>query len=394
VLGVVLVFRDISEARATERERRTMEERLQQAAKLESLGVLAGGIAHDFNNLLVGILGNASLSLETLPEDSEVRPMLDQVVTAAQRAADLTRQMLAYAGKGKFYVEKVRMGELVRDTLPLIQSSIPRSVRLEVEIHDDCLVEADATQLQQIIMNLVINAGEACSGRSGLVRVATSDLQIDQGAMPGVFGATSIEPGAYVCLEVRDNGTGMDQETLGKIFDPFFTTKFTGRGLGLAATLGIVRGHGGVLQVESKPGEGSRFRVLLPATGLPGRRPVVVVADGEARVREMAKMVLEHAGYEVVAVDSSAQAAAMATDYSGRVVAAVLVEARAEGLTEAVAEVRRLLPKAPVIVVSGMPEAQIRTMLDGVRVDGFLEKPYTAGLLSEKVKAVAGGELS
>jgi two-component system, cell cycle sensor histidine kinase and response regulator CckA len=383
VHGVVLVFRDISEARAAEAERRLMDERLQEAAKLESLGVLAGGIAHDFNNLLVGILGNASLALDALPGGSDLRPMMEQVVTAAQRAADLTRQMLAYAGKGQFFVERLRLRDVIRETLPLIQSSIPRTVKLEVDTQEESEVEGDATQLQQIVMNLVINAGEACADRGGTVSVATHEVQIAPGDLPAVVGADEIEPGDYVALEVRDTGSGMDAKTMQRIFEPFFTTKFTGRGLGLAAVMGIVRSHRGGLHVESRPGQGSTFRVLLPAA-VKGRRPLVVVADGESSVRNMARAALERVGYEVVAAATAAEAAALSGEHAGRLVAVIV-----EGAPAEVADVRRALPGVPIIVASGRAEDQVRHELNGLPVDGFLAKPYTAGRLWEKVKAVA-----
>lgn len=388
ILGVVLVFRDVSDARNAERERRLMEERLQQTAKLESLGVLAGGVAHDFNNLLVGILGNASLAREALPPDSEVNPMLNQVVAAAERAAELTRQMLAYAGKGRFFIERFRLGDLVRTTLPLIQASIPRAVRLEVETREESLVEADATQLQQIVMNLVINAGEACGDRGGAVTIATCDENVTVNELRTAYGAPEIAPGQYVVLEVRDTGAGMDEQTLRKIFDPFFTTKFTGRGLGLAAVLGIVRGHRGALQVTSRPGEGSTFRVLLPVAGV-GKPSTILVVESESGVRRMAQLALERSGYTVVGAESHREAAEQLRAHADQI-AAVVLDLGTDGTSSTLSELRQIRAGLPVVITSGLSEAEVRRGLDGHRIDRFLRKPYTAGRLWEEVKAITG----
>src|SRR5579871_566460 len=265
LLGMVLIFRDVTEARRAARERQRFEEQLREAAKLESLGVLAGGIAHDFNNLLVGIIGNASLAMDTLPGGHRVRRLLEQILEAGERAAKLTRQMLAYAGKGKFVVERVDLSKRVREALPLIQSSIPREIKLQLELEPGLpAIQADASQIDQVITNLVINAAEAFAEGTGLIRVATGRQFVDEQYGAKLSALTEIEPGEYVFLEVQDTGSGMEAATREKIFDPFFSTKFTGRGLGLAAVLGIVRGHRGGLVVESEPGYGSTFRALFP----------------------------------------------------------------------------------------------------------------------------------
>ena len=247
------VVRDITENKA-------LEENLRQTAKLESLGVLAGGIAHDFNNLLVGILGNASMVKDNLPPRSPAHPMLDDVISAGQRASILIQQLLAYSGKGKFVIRPLDLSSLVREMVSLIQTSIPGTVRLQLNLATGLPpVTADVAQMQQLVMNLAINAAEAIVDKPGVVTITTDVQDIDERSSNG------IAPGKYVSLEVRDTGTGMDEATRAKIFDPFFTTKFTGRGLGLSATLGIVRGHKGSIRVDSQPGQGSTFRILLPA---------------------------------------------------------------------------------------------------------------------------------
>ena len=247
-------------------ERKKIEAQLLRTQKLESLGVLAGGVAHDFNNLLVGILGNTSLALDSTPTSSPIRTLLIDASKAAQRAADLTRQLLAYAGKGRFIVDMIDISALISEIVTLIQSSIPRSVQLRLHLEDRLpSVEADVTQMQQLLMNLIINAGEAIGDQNGTVTVATGVQQIDDHYLRSVQGSDDLSQGEYVFIEIQDTGSGMDQEMLNRIFDPFFTTKFMGRGLGLAAAIGIVRGHHGAIKVYSQPGKGSTFKVLLPA---------------------------------------------------------------------------------------------------------------------------------
>ena len=256
--GAVLVFRDVT-------ERMQAEDRLRQAAKLESLGVLAGGIAHDFNNLLVGVVGAASLLEEYFPPGAAGREVLDTLQASADRASRLTNQMLAYSGRGSFVIREVDLSHEAQEIAALLKASIPKNVELRFDAERDLpLISADTAQLQQLIMNLALNGAEAVGDARGFVEVATSLRSVAEGSIKGVLG-DAIAPGRYVVLTVRDSGHGMDEATRRRIFDPFFTTKFTGRGLGLAAVLGIVKGHHGAIQVESAPGQGSTFSVYLPA---------------------------------------------------------------------------------------------------------------------------------
>src|SRR5262245_42968841 len=291
-------------------ERARIETDLRQTQKLESIGVLAGGVAHDFNNLLVGILGNASLAMDIVPPESPARPMLQDVILAGQRAADLTRQLLAYSGKGKFIVRPINLSDLVREISGLIQPSIPKMVQLRLDLDRDLpAVEGDSSQLQQLVMNLVINGAEAIGEGAGSVMVTTGVREVREEGERHAIPPTDIQPGRYVFLEVRDNGVGMDEHTLSKIFDPFFTTKFTGRGLGLAAALGIVRGHRGGMEVESAPGQGATFRVYLPVlTAADGAKRdasrgenlsgtgMILFVDDEEVVRNVAQNALERYG--------------------------------------------------------------------------------------------------
>ncbi|HZL55531.1 MAG TPA: PAS domain S-box protein, partial [Bryobacteraceae bacterium] len=266
--GVMTLAIDVTEQVGIKRAMRTTEERLRETAKLESLGVLAGGIAHDFNNLLVGIMGNASLALEALGPRHSVREMLESVINASERAAVLTRQMLAYSGKGRFVIQPVAISDLVSEMLPLLRDALPKTILLRTALADGLPeIEADSAQIQQVFMNLLINAGEACGHASGCVTIRTALEQVDAPHVRNTFGLPPLLPGMFVSLEVGDTGAGMDEATKARIFDPFFTTKFTGRGLGLSAVLGIVRSHKGAIHVRSEPGRGSTFKALFPAAG-------------------------------------------------------------------------------------------------------------------------------
>jgi len=238
-------------------KRRLLETRLREAQKRESIGLLAAGVAHDFNNLLTGIMGNASMAGELVGASEQARGMLENIIDASRRAAHLTRQLLAYSGHGKFVVTPVSLSGMVYSIRDWIEASIPKRVKLSLEIADDLpLVEADTAQMQQVVLNLVVNAVEAIGDRAGRIVVRTGEVPVER-----LVGGE--EHGVYV--EVADTGCGMDAATQERIFDPFFTTKFTGRGLGLAAVSGIVGGHGGNIRVSSEPGKGSTFRIVLPA---------------------------------------------------------------------------------------------------------------------------------
>jgi PAS domain S-box-containing protein len=255
--SVVVTFTDIS-------KRKQNEERLMQTAKLDSLEVLAGGIAHEFNNILTGIMGNAALALETIGPRDRNRRLLSEVIRASEHAADLTRQVLAFAGKGQFVLEAVDVSESIRAIAELLRASVTRDARLELHLAPGLpTFHADPRQIHQLAFNLVINAGEATEGRDGAIRVETGvrDLREPLTGEPP-FG--EIPAGRYVFLAVADNGAGMDAALRSRIFDPFFSTKFAGRGLGLAAAMGIARAHRGAIRVESQPGQGSRFEILFP----------------------------------------------------------------------------------------------------------------------------------
>jgi PAS domain S-box-containing protein len=258
-------FIDITDRKRAEDERRQLEAQMQRAQKLESLGVLAGGIAHDFNNLLTGILGHASLALMDLPPDAPACHSLQQIELAARRAADLTRQLLAYSGKGRFLLAPVDLSMIIEETTALLRTVVSKKATLHFDFAPQLpTVIADPAQIRQLVMNLLTNASEALGDGPGAITIRTGREFATRASLAAPHVPADIPEGEYIFLEVTDTGAGMDAPTLERIFDPFFTTKFTGRGLGLAAVLGIVRGHRGAIKVASEAGRGTTFKVLLP----------------------------------------------------------------------------------------------------------------------------------
>jgi PAS domain S-box-containing protein len=385
-------------------ERKLLDRQLQHSQKLESIGLLAGGVAHDFNNLLVGVLGNASLALDSLADVEVTRRLLQDVVRAGQRAAELTQQMLAYAGKGRISVGPVDLSSLVHDLAPLIHSSIPRNVPLTLDLKPGLpAIQADQTQIRQLAMNLIINAGEATKANAGSVTVTTAIRNVVAEQL-GAFLTDHKIGGAYVLLEVRDTGCGMDQETLKRIFDPFFSTKFLGRGLGLSAALGIIRGHKGALRVASAPGQGTVFEVLFPASVDAPVRPrpqedatlaqgqgAILVVDDEWIVRNLVQQALTRAGYEVLLAGNGAEALSVFSR-NARKISLVLLDLVMPVMSgeEALPHLLTMKPGALVIVSSGHREEECRVRLKEPRVAGFLQKPYTAASLAAKVQEVMG----
>jgi signal transduction histidine kinase len=406
---VPAIKRELRES-AARRERRHLEEQLRHAQKLESLGLLAGGVAHDFNNLLTGILGNASLLLDLMNPQPGVRGMLQDIIRASERAADLTRQLLAYAGKGKFVIELVDASDLVRDISELIRSSVPHTVQLSLDLTPGLpSIEGDASQIQQLIMNLILNAVEATGDRPGMVRVSTDLREVTLADDVGHFRPDPPLPGRYVAIEVVDDGCGMSESVKAQIFDPFFTTKFTGRGLGLAAAQGIVRGHKGVIGVESGEGLGSAFTVLLPAVGVhaggmpaEGRSDVhvaqtgsgaVLIIDDEELVRHAARGALEHFGYAVFEASDGRDGADLFTRLHDRI-SAVLLDLNMphmDGL-ELWRYIRRVRPDMKVLITSGFEESDAMKHFVEEPSLSFIQKPYTAAELIRKVRSVLTDE--
>ena len=407
VVGTICFGTDITDHRQEEEHRLALERKLLEAQKLESLGVLAVGIAHDFNNLLAAILGNTNLAQMRVP-DSELKltAFLKNIEKAALRAADLCKQMLAYSGKGRFTMRVLDVNEVVRETLELLEVSITKKAALRVELrHGVPSVYADATQLRQVIMNLVINASEAIGDNSGLIRVRTGVVKADTSFFVNAYSPTELSPGEYVFVEVTDSGCGMTPETQKRIFDPFFTTKFTGRGLGLAAVLGIVRGHKGALKITSEVGKGSSFKFILPlapATVQPEPPRVVspayewkgvgtiLVVDDDPTVRAVVSRMVESVGFTVLQAVDGRHGIEVYRENSDEIRAVVLdmTMPNLDG-RQALQELRALRHDLCVLMVSGFSESNT-TFINRDGPNGFLQKPFTAEELIQKLRTILG----
>jgi PAS domain S-box-containing protein len=376
---------------------RRLERNVQQTQRIESLGVLAGGVAHDFNNLLVAILGNADLALREGIADPAVRQAVESIRTASLRASELTSQLLAYSGRGSLDVSAVELGPLVAEMVGLLAPQRSGEVRLDLG-HEVPPVRADPAQVRQVVMNLVTNAFDALRP-GGEVRVRTRAVELDTDPHP--FDVLTAPPGCYVAIEVGDNGVGMDISTRRKIFDPFYTTKPTGHGLGLAAVLGIVRGHRGGLRLFSRPGQGSVFEVLLPAglgpaaaAGIAARTPpvhrsgkTVMVVDDEEMVREVLCHMIEDLGYRAVGAADGRAALAMVENGEHAIAAAIVDLTMPSMNGRAVFDgLRERRPGLPVILTSGYD----RDRVAAEDASGFLRKPFRFETLEQLLSSVIG----
>ncbi len=399
----LIVSRDITQQRQADEERRKLEQSLLHAQKLESLGVLAGGIAHDFNNILAGIIGNADLALMDISQSSPAYDCLNDISKAAAHAANLTRQMLAYSGKGRFVVKQIDLQKVIEEMVSMISVSISKSAVLRYDFAPDLpRVEADATQLRQVIMNLVTNASEAIGDKSGVISIHTGAMYCDEDYLQETFLNEFLPEGSYVFVEIADTGCGMDSETQAKIFDPFFTTKFTGRGLGLAAVLGIIRGHKGAIKVYSEPRRGTTFKFFLPAVdaGVSEEEEVteearfeaggtILLADDEETVRAVGKRMLKRLGFDVILAGNGREAVSLYQRHRNSITC-VLLDLTMPHLDgeSAFREMRLLDPKVRVVLSSGYNEQEIINRFAGKGLAGFIQKPYKLSTLREVLASV------
>lgn len=403
--AVVGISIDITEAQRAEEERRQLQARILQSQKMESLATLAGGVAHELNNALMGILGNASLALMDLGDDAPMREVIVPIEEAAQRAADLAEKLRAFAGGGMPTIDPIDPSELVRETVRLQQVSLPACVVIELDVAPgSSAVEADAGQLQQVVTNLVANAVEALGDDGGTIEVSTGVTHCDRDTLDEATLGVDLPVGEYVYIEVADNGRGMDAATREHIFDPFFTSNFTGRGLGLAAVLGIVRTHRGAIRSSSQVGEGATFRVFLPAADpsilgtsreVPGiedgwrGQGTVLVVDDELVVRDVARRILERVGFEVLLAANGQEAKALAEDEDQALVA-VILDAQMPLMDgfETLEVLRNARPDVPVIMASGYSEHRGVESSDSLGPASNLRKPYSALQLMAAMKQV------
>jgi len=379
------------------------QRRRTETGSLESLGLFAGGIAHDFNNLLLTVIGNTTLIKRDVPFDSPLQDRLGQIEQAAKRAAELTDQILAFAGRSSFRPEQIDLERLLvraLDDLRLLTREA--DVRLEFEKRP-IKVQADSSQLRRLLANLIGNSVEALRDPSGQVRVRAGEVDVDPMALDLYYLGDQVAAGRYAFIEVVDNGCGMDTGTQVRMFEPFFSTKFAGRGLGLPAVLGIVRAHGGTLNIYSEPDRGTRVRVLLPletGAGPRGRRHetverdqgIVVIADDEPKVRQVATVMLEQAGYRVVSARNGREAVDLVSRYSAEVKAVLLdmVMPTMNG-EEALRTLRERGHSVPVILSSGLIDAKVLERLgvdDQARIR-VLQKPFQRAELLELLQEIA-----
>jgi PAS domain S-box-containing protein len=398
VAGAVAVVQDVS-------ERKRAEERLRRAQELERIGMLAGGIAHDFNNLLVGVIGNASLAADLLPEGHAAVELLQGVLRSGETAAHLTRQLLAYAGKGRFVVEPVDLSAIAKNTRLLLERTISKKIGFFMRLGENLpAVESDPSQMQQVLLNLVLNAAEAIGDNPGVIAVTSGSAELAEERTTRDLSHWPVEPGLHVFVEVRDTGCGMDAGTKARIFDPFFTTKFHGRGLGLAAVAGIIRNHKGAIEVESEPGAGSTLRVWLPAGAAPvpsanaETRPAaeechgtgtVLVVDDESFVRDVAQRGLSRCGYEVLTAPSGTAAVETFRERADEV-RAVVLDLSMPGMSgqETLARLRAVKPDLVAVISSGYSEAEALRIFGDAGIAGFVQKPYTPVALARKLKRI------
>ncbi len=403
-LCLVSVSQDISDVKRAEEQRLKMEKQLQQVQKLESLGVMAGGIAHDFNNMLMGILGNAELARLDITAESTVNHYLNQIETAAKRLADLTNQLLAYSGRGRFVIKTVDMSRLVNELSELLKTVVSKQAIMRLQLDNDLpAVEADVTQMRQLIMNLITNASDALDDQPGTINVSTGATEVDPAYLAETFIEEELPSGLYVHLEVSDTGMGMDKATRAKIFDPFFTTKFAGRGLGLAAVLGIIRGHKGAIKVYTEPGKGTSVKVLLPASAKSAQadiRPAgvvedmsdpafVLLVDDDEMVRAVTRLALEKMGCRVITASDGVEGVDTFKEHWEELDLVILdlTMPRLSG-EEVFAQLRRVKPEVRVLLSSGYNEAETTNRFAGKGLAGFIQKPYTPSELRRKLQEI------
>jgi two-component system, cell cycle sensor histidine kinase and response regulator CckA len=400
--------RDTTDRIRAEEERVELERRLQQSQRLESLGVLAGGIAHDFNNILMSVLGNAELALTTLPAASSVRGNLLEITASSRRAADLCRQMLAYSGRGQLVAEAIDLGALIENLLGFLRSTVSKKALFDIDLGENLpLMRGDASQVSQVIMNLVLNASEALGENGGVIAIATGVKQCSSKDLEGMCGDENLSPGLYLTLEISDTGSGMDMVTQDRIFEPFFTTKFSGRGLGLSAVLGIVRGHKGGLRLSSEVGKGTTFAILFPATEAAiestahinggtkdlwrGKGTVLLVDDEEA-IRTLGEAMLHLLGFTVLTAADGREAVSVYAEHREEI-ALVLLDLTMPRMNgeETFQKLRALDPGVRVVLSSGYARADVIARFAGMGLVGFVHKPYSLDELTEQLRAALEG---
>jgi len=404
IVGYAKVVRDFT-------ERRQLEEAVRQTQRLESVGVLAAGVAHDFNNVLTAILGNVAMvrrRLETQQGGTELQEMLVSAERAGNRAAHLVKQLLNYAGKGRREIQPVDISQVARDALSIVQASVSRKINLRSDIPQQSrMIQADVGQVQQLLLNLVLNGAEAIGDKEGEVFIRVRVRDVPEAELNRMYPGFTLQARQYTEIIVSDTGSGMDEKTLQQIFDPFFTTKFLGRGLGLAAALGIVRAHGGGISVQSTPGKGSTFSVLLPAEQERPEAPMtvadsltesargeglVLVIDDEVGILSLLQHALEELGYTVLTAEHGAQGVELFERSLDEIILVLidLVMPVLDG-AETAARIRELDPEVPILITSGIADDDALRRFKDVRISGFVPKPFAPEQLAQAIAVARQG---
>lgn len=388
-------------------ERKSMEKKMIDVQKLQSLGALAGGIAHDFNNLLMSILGHADMALSKMPPDSPEREHVLEIATATRDAANLCGQMLAFSGKGKFIVETIELKRVIEKVAQILKTSVSKKAQLELNLADNLPAFAgDATQIGQVLMNLVINASEALDENAGVIKVSTGEFSSQDVIKSCVPSLEDLPPGHFLFVEVSDTGCGMTDEVISKIFDPFFTTKLSGRGLGMSAVIGIIKAHFGTLQINSVVGKGSKFKIILPVvenkqesilpqpildTPALNETGTILMVDDEETLLAVGGMMLDTLGLKVLKARNGWDALQIFKEKKAEI-SCILLDLNMPYMDgeEAFTELRKLDPNVKIILASGFSEQEIEKRFAGKNLNGVLKKPYDLGsMLNVLARAIA-----
>lgn len=406
--GMVLSLDDVTERINAEEERLALERYFQQTQKLESLGVLAGGIAHDFNNILTIIMGYCYVLKDDIDPVSTDADYVQRIEDAANRAADLCQQMLSYAGKNELRHSQINMCSLLDEMVKMLHSGIKKNVAIELELPDILLIVADNSQIQQVVMNLIINAAEAIGENNGTIRIALEETELLAGQSGRDFTGKTIPAGRYVCLEVSDDGCGMDEETQGRVFEPFYTTKFAGRGLGMSATLGIIKSHDGVLQMASSLGTGTTFRVYLPLPAAPAvsdpadDKPAedeaaaraagtILLVDDEEALRVVGPIRLRKIGFSAITAATGIEALSIYRRQGEEIVLILLDLLMPEmGGIETYYRLREISMTIPIVFCSGCSITELSPDILADERTGFLKKPYKPDQLRRVLMEMLG----
>ncbi|MDJ0836239.1 MAG: response regulator [Acidobacteriota bacterium] len=402
VVQYIEMVQDITNRKQALEERLGLERRIQSAQKLESLGIMAGGIAHDFNNLLMGVLGNADLALLHSNPTAVVRENLQDIRQAARRAAELCKQMLAFSGKGRFVVEIIDLSQLIEEMAHLLQVSALGGTTLEYQLARGLPpIDGDVGQIRQVVMNLVTNAAEAMNSHKGEIKIVTSVGEYETSDLHEPYLDKELPSGTYVTCDVIDNGMGMKEETREKVFDPFFTTKFTGRGLGMAAVLGIIRGHQGAVKIYSEPDKGTTVRFFLPTTRRKMKAVkevdaklwrgsgIVLLVDDDHMVRHLCMHMLEHLGFQVLVAEGGRRALQLFTEQGQNIVCVILDLAMPDmDGEETFRALRRIRENVRVLLASGFSEQEVAERFQGLGLSGFIQKPFQIKELAGKLNQI------